>query len=205
MLLILANRCGVLFPNQTTLGKNASIKRRRTNTLVRGLCEKGILKKVYRPNLTCIYYVADWLLHQDIRSKFKHLFKAFQFLCISLLFSSTVLKENCSRINDIRNYLNVYLKEHCHLTLRETLKCKVTYDCKRDVRKPLQNYSSPERTKLILELTKTFNLNRLGQIKLSPFPIEALQYAKDKFDLIQNPHVIRDGFGFFSSVCLEWC
>lgn len=195
-LLTLSNGCPNLFPNQTTLGKKAGVTRRQSNRVIKQLYEMGFIFKITRPNLACVYFVADIFLLPTFRQRFSKKFTAFKWLSLVMLFSA-VFQANVSGNTSAVLFLNSESEK--------TMDISSVSICKRDKRSLVKMYSSSERSKLILEISKEFNLNRLGQIKLSPYPLQALQYAHEKFKDLKDPKRLRSVFHFFVSVCNDWC
>lgn len=192
-ILILFNLHGIVFANQTTLGKNASVGRRQANRLVKQLADAGIIYKKYRANLTSVYYPAPFLLDPKIRQRFSKKFEAFRWLPLILLFSGLFV-ENVSRTisavlfikTDTDKLSNVYLYT----------------DSKRMKKGALGMYTNEAQKKLIIDLKDKLNLSMLGQIKLLPYPAECLEYVSEQYSRVNNP---KDPVKIFTYLCNEWC
>jgi len=190
-ILILGNKHTYVFPNQTTLGKSAGVGLRQSHRIVKWLCENGLLEKLTRPNLTCVYRAPKFLLDPKIRQQYSDKFEAFRWLPFILLF--------CPLFN-----LNVVGTILDNRFIYKPLSNPIVNNINKltDSKRRVGVYSNEARTKIILELTRDLNLNKLGQIKLSPYPFECLQYCQEKFRSIKNP---RDAFAFFLTLCKNWC
>lgn len=187
-ILLLGNRCTYVYPNQTTLGREAGVTRRQTNRIIKQLCEWGLLEKLTRPNLTCVYRVPQFFLDPINRQRYKDKFSAFRWLSLVLLFCP-LLSLGVSRTIIVNRFIYKPFPPFG----REGLT---------DSSRRVGVYSSEARSKVILELTRDLNLNKRGQIKLSPYPFECLTYAQGRFKEVKNP---RDSFAFFLSLCNKWC
>ena len=179
-ILILGNKHKYVFPNQTTLGKSAGVGLRQAHRIVKQLCEWGLLEKLTRPNLTCVYRVPAFLLDPKIRQQYRDKFEAFRWLPLVLLFCPLF---NLGVVRTIWDNRFIYKPNPIPMVFN----INKLIDSKRRV----GVYSNEARTKIILELTRELNLNKLGQIKLSPYPFECLQYSQEKFREVNNP---RDAF-----------
>lgn len=189
-ILILGNKHEYVFPNQTTLGKAANIGRRQTNRIIKQLCEWGLLEKLTRPNLTCVYRVPKFLLDPKIRQRYSQQFEAFRWLPLMLLFCP-LFNLGVTRTISVNKLFKTDL-------ITDTSNINKLTDSKRRV----GVYGSEARSKLILEIGRDLRLSRLGQVKLAPYPFECLQYTQEQFRRVKNP---RDSFKVFVSLCNEWC
>lgn len=192
-ILILFNLHGIVFANQTTLGKNASVGRRQANRLIKKLADAGIIFKKYRANLTSVYYPAPFLLDPKIRQRFSKKFEAFRWLPLILLFSGLFV-ENVSRTISAVLFIKT-----------DTDKLSNVYrytDSKRMKKGALGMYTNEAQKKLILELKDKLNLSVLGQIKLLPYPTECLEYVSEQYSRVSNP---KDPVKIFTYLCNEWC
>jgi hypothetical protein len=186
-ILKLGNNFDLVFPCQRGLGRKAGVGIRQAHRIIKQLCQMGLLQKITTPFQSCYYQVNPMLLNPDVRRRWSHVFYAFRFLSLILLFSGLQSKNVVRRISDHRSFNTSVIGS----LKREQKKGKV-----------MALYKTDEQIEIINRLGKELKLTPLGHIKFRPYPFECIQYAYDKLKYARN---VQNSTVWMLKLCNEWC
>lgn len=82
-----------IYPRQDTIANIVGCTRQYVNMVIRKLEGVDVIKSKYRHMTSCTYKVSKWFKNPWVRSQLRHIFMAFQSLCILLLFSLLTQRE----------------------------------------------------------------------------------------------------------------
>ena len=146
---------------------------------------------------TCFYNISEFFMTPAMKSKLKHLLPSFRDLLtfgLALLMSSMSSFSNNptpSKVRIIRNYISsrIYYQTGKNMEIMEQGQI--------GKQNPISS--------AILGVTKRLALTRWGQIQLSKFPDEVIEYAAHKLSYVTEKRMLKDEFLWFCKVCSERC
>lgn len=220
-----------LFPSQERIAQRAKCTRQYVNMVLKEFEIQGILIKVYRKMESCIYKLNPLFYLKRLREKLKEFFPAFRWVPRKLLIPFLLYNSIWTgaqilfKIVDLTLSLKrreIYIYPFC-LSVRQgsvrargadgqkkTKKWKENLQPVRKM-KPKRRTSMEQFTQIaypdspippyIREVSE-ISLSKWGQMKLTCFPADAVQYARGKIALFKKA---RNPFAYFFTCALEYC
>lgn len=215
------------YASQAYIADIATVSLAYCNKALKHLEGLGLISKFYRHRTTCNYRVAEYFKIEHIRSELSHILPGLRYMWTYLQSPISSLnglpKLSLSRYviplgkRTIGTYkYNSYppsprmrtghsgsgielriipASDNSHKPYK-TLRALTKWDAKH-----MQDNAPNPISPLIRSLNE-LNLSRSGQIKLSAFPDNVIDYAKDKLGYAKN---VKDPFNWFLSVCTDYC
>ena len=174
-----------IYLRQDTLASYLKISRQHCNRLIKWMKDCGLLVVEYRHMLSCHYKLSSFFFNSSIQSRLKHIFRPLRALSLGLLtvFSSDVTQ--CFK-KLIKNLINPIVQRSAESEMKQFN----------------QTYHGDKPVSVAIRELKVINLTRAGQIKLSPFPDEAILEAANAFKFAKK---VRDPFSWFYKLCFDYC
>ncbi len=174
-----------VYLRQDTLAAMLKISRQHCNRLLGWMRECGLLVSEYRHKLSCHYKLSSFFFNPAIQSRLKHIFRPLRALSLGLLksFSSDVTQVFKKLIKNLINPIVQRPAEESSMQFTQT-------------------YHGDKPVSVAIRELKVINLTRAGQIKLSPFPDEAILDAANAFTYAKN---VKEPFNWFYKLCFDYC
>lgn len=87
LLISMINRYNQVYPRQEWIGSKLGISRILVNRSIARLTALGCIRKTYRTNDTCLYYLSEWFTRPTTRQLLKNIFKSLAFIPLYLIVS----------------------------------------------------------------------------------------------------------------------
>lgn len=188
-----ANRHKEVFPTQSTLGKKSKLSRSYTNKILLKFEKQGIIARNYRHMTSNLYKVAEIFNELNVREKLRQLFPAFKYLPLVLCLARGY---TIKTINDTQT--NISLASNIYITNPKGIKD----DNRHPLARAVMQHAAENPIPPSIQKLKSLNLTKAGQIRLTCFPDEAIEYAAEKLKYAKNA---RDPYALFFSVCKDYC
>ena len=183
--------------SQSHIAKKLGVSRQTVNESLKVLHDLKFIFKGYRHMRTCFYNVSEFFTSNAMRSRLKHLLPSLHLIftfSLALLVSSMStysMEATQSKVRIIRNYIS----SRIYHTGKKNMQV---------MQAGLVGQNNPISLS-ILNVTKRLGLTRWGQIKLSKFPDEVIDYAAGKLSYVTEKRCIKDEFAWFCEVCSNYC
>lgn len=199
-----------LYKAQSTLASGINRCRATANRALKKLDKLCLVVKTYRHKKTCLYQLSPIFKDPYIRAKLVTLFPALKFLPIAILLVSSLhaIKEQnvtqriYERVNNSLYKITKSLSTDRLYTLKRlTTKRIVPVLYGQEIGSSMSTTNPiPDSIRKLTAL----HLTKWGQIKLTAFPAQVLEYAYQRF-LKTDRTQIKDPFLWFVKVCMLQC
>lgn len=183
--------------SQSHIAKKLGISRQTVNECLKKLHDLKFIFKGYRHRRTCFYNVSEFFMSNTMRARLKHILPSLkQIFTLSLALLASSMSSfssdaTPSKVRILRNYIS----------------SRITHQGKENMevmQAGLFGKNNPISVP-ILGISKRLSLTRWGQIQLSKFPDEVIDYAAQKLSYVTEKRCIKDEFAWFCEVCSNYC
>lgn len=184
--LSMSKACKMIYPSQSTIASKLGISRQHCASLIKWMRERGLIVSEYRHKLSCHYKLSSYFTNSVIKSRLRHIFSTFRKYAFSigyLLSFSSDMTQDIKKLNK-NNYF--IIKRSGESAMKQFT----------------QAYHGDKPVSEVIRNIQVFKLTRAGQIKLSPFPDEAIIDAQNAMRFAKN---IREPFNWFYRLCSDYC
>jgi hypothetical protein len=212
-LLAVSNKHHTIYVSQSTIARKIGSCRETANRAVAYLARMGIITKRYRHMTTCLYGIHPTFLDPEVRDELKTLFKCFFFLNISLLTSLGFRNEQLEKDSYIyRQKSSQTEMSHKEIIRNNNIRLYTTGNHKppgglspglAQSDRSFVNKSTCPRRGIMTKRIKTLKLTRAGEIKVSPFPPQAIAEADKQLRNHNKP--VKDIFRLYTTFCRAYC
>lgn len=193
------NRYRKVFPSQYCIAQVVGCSQRTVNSHLRYFAEKGWLDKKKRYNTTSLYRLSRVFIDyaHTLRYKFKSLKHVYN---LTLLLSFLPTKKNFTE-----SYFQPTFVSRKNIDINYPIVSTLTRErsvVKKNKFRRRIDMKVPQISSILATITKRLNLTKWGQIRLIPFPDEALNYAYNEYQHSSN---IKQSFNWFFAKANHYC
>lgn len=212
--LALSNKNRTIYVSQSRIARKIGSCRETANRAMGYLAELGLITKKYRHMMTCLYTIHPTFLDPEVRDELKTMFKCFYFLNLSFLGSFGLRNTQLEKDSYIFSKKSSSAPEMSHKEFIRNNNIRL-YSSPQGVSpgkndpgrtisdRSLVNLDRNPRRGTMTKRIKTLKLTRVGEIKLSPFPPEAIAEANKQ--LAKHTKPVKDIFRLYWTFCDAYC
>lgn len=197
LLIILQDKHKRVHPTQTTLANMAGVTRKTVSRALATLEEKGFVSSTYRHMTSCYYTISSLFFNCWVRIHLKHViryFKSAGLLALLVVPFHFFSKEN--------NYQREYASQFNKLVIKNIITNYIGGNEDEKMQQFSRHWTEKDPVSSKVRNLKFLNLTKRGQIFLSAFPDEAIEYALKRFDAATE---VRDPLGYIGAACRDYC